>query len=477
MDSFNLSNDKIIGNTELDLDKYEILEKKDGKFIKVSIILFSLIFCLIVLFCILFFILNNKKTEQKKEEEESTDIEKEKTVLLLPTDPNFKKYLDKFPSILKTTSDGKIEIETSAMQDDIPDNKLIFKEENSYSYKKVVIENQENSNQDASLDFSLKVDLTFYFDSKYNQKVKNVEQSSQKSTYIVVNYYLSSLAIKRENIPINEYFLKKIIKIANSDSSDADKAAKLIKIFSEFGYFIPLNIKIGGYFYKKIDNNESYKNYEKLLELESKLDSDEIKSNAEYKNLLNTFIKNFYSEENIYIVGGDINKLDIEEWKSSLNYGNAQIIEYNNLIKITDLLDDFLDDDIYDKLENPLKLVEKKYKNRELYYETLKKAKEYKTNDINISGRDSKRNGLCEKNELIYSVIFNIYEKKRLIDESFNDIIVGWKIISKWDDGTNGSYVLTNDPILTNKIKCEFESRAFRKQDFDLEVFLMKKRE
>ena len=193
MDSSNLNKDKIIGNTELDLDKYEILEKKNGKFKKVSIILFSLIFCLIVLFCILFFILNNKKTEQKKEEEESTDIEEEKTVLLLPTDPNFKKYLDKFPSILKTTSDGKIEIETSAMQDDIPDNKLIFKEENSYSYKKVVIENQENSNQDVSLDFSLKVDLTFYFDSKYNQKVKNVEQSSQKSTYIVVNYYLIGL--------------------------------------------------------------------------------------------------------------------------------------------------------------------------------------------------------------------------------------------------------------------------------------------
>lgn len=476
MDSSNLNKDKIMDGMELDLNKYEILEKKNGKFKKVSIILFSLIFCLIVLICILFLISNNNKKSDQKEEE-STDKEEEKTILLLPSDPNFKKYLDKFPSILRTTPDGKIEIETSAMQDDIPNNKLIFKEENCYSYKKVVIENQENSNQDLSLDFSLKADLTFYFDSKYNQKVKNVEGSSQKSTYIVVNYYISSLTMKREHVPINEYFLKKIIKIANSGSSDTDKAEKLIKIFSEFGYFIPLNIKIGGYFYKKIDNNENYQNLNKLLEFESKLDSDAIKSNAEYKNLLNTFIKNFYSEENIYIVGGDINKLDIEEWKSSLNYGNAQIIEYNNLVKITDLLDDFLDDDIYDKLENPLKLVEKKYKNRELYYETLKKAKEYKTNEIDIKGRDNKRNGLCENNELIYSVLFNIYEKERLIDESFNDIIVGWKIISKWDDGTNGSYILSNDPILTTKIKCKFESRAFRTQDFDLQVFLMKKPE
>ena len=471
MDSSSLTQDKIIDDKELDLDKIENFEKKNSKFIKVSIILFSLIFCLIVIICILFLISSTKKTEEKKE---STDVEEEEEqkVMLFPTDPNFKKYLDKFPSLLKTTSDGKIEIETSAIQDEIPNNKLIFKEENCFSYRKVIIENQDNSN----LDFSLKVDLTFYFDSKYNQKITSVEGSSQKSTYIVVNYYLSSLTIKRENIPLNEYFLKKIIKIANNDSSsNADKAAKLINLFNEFGYFIPLNIKIGGYFYKRIDNNESYQNLEKLLEFESKLDSDVIKSNAEYKDLLNMFIKNFYSEENILIRGGDINKLDIEEWKSSLNYGNAEIIEYNNLVKITDLLEDFLDDDVYQKLEYPLMLVEKKYKNRELYYETLKKAKEYKIYENNIQGRDSRRNGLCENNELIYNVIFNIYEKERIIDESFNDIIVGWKIISKWDDGTNGSYELSYDPILTNKIKCSFKSRTFRKQDFDLQVFLMAK--
>ena len=67
------------------------------------------------------------------------------------------------------------------------------------------------------------------------------------------------------------------------------------------------------------------------------------------------------------------------------------------------------------------------------------------------------------------------FQKMRLyLDEKFDDIIVGWKISSRWRDGTNGEWNMEGNPLLTNKIKIEFVSQSFRGERFDIYVYLMK---
>jgi hypothetical protein len=51
---------------------------------------------------------------------------------------------------------------------------------------------------------------------------------------------------------------------------------------------------------------------------------------------------------------------------------------------------------------------------------------------------------------------------------------VGWKITDNWKDGTNGYWYMEGNPLLTNKIKVEFTSKAFRGEHFSTFVYLMK---
>ena len=92
-------------------------------------------------------------------------------------------------------------------------------------------------------------------------------------------------------------------------------------------------------------------------------------------------------------------------------------------------------------------------------------------------------NGICHENDKL-----QIYEKKYVrkcdgkflqvnlleINENYDDIIVGWKITSRWRDGTNGSWKLKENPLLKKSFNCIFTSKRFRGERFDIYVYLMK---
>ena len=96
--------------------------------------------------------------------------------------------------------------------------------------------------------------------------------------------------------------------------------------------------------------------------------------NANYGNEVNNILNNFYSNSEKIIIGGDLKKDNFEDWKLSINEKNAEIINYDNIIKITDLLDE----DIKIKLKIPLKIIDEKYEKRKNYYETVNKLKKKK---------------------------------------------------------------------------------------------------
>ena len=62
---------------------------------------------------------------------------------------------------------------------------------------------------------------------------------------------------------------------------------------------------------------------------------------------------------------------------------------------------------------------------------------------------------------------------KRTVSQSFSDIIVGFKIVSRWNDGTNGSWKLDKNPILQKEINVIFTSKLFRGERFEVHVYLM----
>ena len=96
--------------------------------------------------------------------------------------------------------------------------------------------------------------------------------------------------------------------------------------------------------------------------------------NANYGNEVKNILNEFYSNSKKNIIGGDLKKDNFEDWKLSINEKNAEIINYDNIIKITDLLDE----DIKIKLKIPLKIIDEKYEKRKNYYETLKNLKQIK---------------------------------------------------------------------------------------------------
>ena len=199
--------------------------------------------------------------------------------------------------------------------------------------------------------------------------------------------------------------------------------------------------------------------------------------NANYGNEVNNILNEFYSNSKKIIIGGDLKKDNFEDWKLSINEKNAEIINYDNIIKITDLLDE----DMKIKLKVPLKIIDEKYEKRKNFYETIKKLKQIKkSGTIKRSG-----NG---KFELGFDSNYNnlIYSQTRIIkkdwgwnewvvianeDISTNDIIVGIKIIP--EKNKDGKWEIKENPLLTKQMTINFKSEWWCGINYELILYYM----
>ena len=215
----------------------------------------------------------------------------------------------------------------------------------------------------------------------------------------------------------------------------------------------------------------------KFLDIKANLKTLFIDASGNYSSQTENYLKNFFYNENLIIKGGDINKESLDDWKLSINFNNSEIIDYSNIIKITDLINDALDKQTRKLLKIPLSLVDEKYNKynkREKYYNYLIKVKEF-YNYGSFKGEDSKINGITETDDLIYSEYIDMRDDK-VIDETYKDLIVGWKVHSFWHDGTNGKYTMT-DPIRSNRVIANFKTRFLRDLHYSLEIFFLKRPE
>ena len=135
-------------------------------------------------------------------------------------------------------------------------------------------------------------------------------------------------------------------------------------------------------------------------------------------------------------------------------------------------------------LPNEIIELKKSVDNRSDYYKLKKEVRNYAhKNTHGTSDEINWTNGILNESEnpKVYMKKFEkkcdgkAFQKVTInFDENFKDIIIGWRIESKWEDGTNGEWFMDENPLLTNKFKCKFVSQFFRGQRFNVYIYFMK---
>lgn len=180
-------------------------------------------------------------------------------------------------------------------------------------------------------------------------------------------------------------------------------------------------------------------------------------------------------------IGGDTNK-KLEDWVSTVDFDNAEIIEYTEIRDITD----FIDEKLKEKLEGPINKVIEIY---ELRGEYLRKMKELRNNkgELRYENRnDNLKIGYCQKVRGIIcdeSESFSVDSKtlldgKKNVQKTIMDAaIVGIEIINNYKESKNASFTFENPILNENKkyIDITFQSRKKKGiMDFAIKIYTMK---
>lgn len=431
------------------------------------LIVLIIIFILFVFIFIYFLFCRNRKINVAEEKKE------------IEANPQIKRFKEIVPSFIKSDSKGDLYLNYKNGFKEIPLKNIYYKEDESSTIKFVnreqLIGLESNSDLLGSADISI-----FHFHSNFNFGVKEILKQTYQSKTLIARYKLGTIYIKKENIALEQTLLDKLNMIANYPSNE-DKVKELEEIFESYGFFIPLHIQIGGMLKKEIQEAEELTYYNKSIsELELKVDKY---ANGKLNYTKNEIFKDLFSNKDVFIIGGDKFKETFEEWKETLNLQNADIIGYNNIIDVTQLLDMKLKL----KIKEPLKIIREKYNKRKKYYEYLKAARNMvKTGKMRVKGNDIISHGICKIDNNLISVTSQKFDQswaltsqtKHITISTNENIIVGWKIMT--DKPVRGSWTL-EDPLLKNEVNIRFVQTFFQSfrpfskvQSFILELYVLK---
>ena len=394
---------------------------------------------------------------------------------------DIEKYLESknpLPCFLKTNN-GNFEVYNNGFEKitlkDIKYEEMITGREFEFASFESELSSQNNGemSQEAFLD------ITFYHcDASFNREAKNLQNYHIKKKSLVGKCILYKVSIDPIKIKLSPFIIDEINNIANSSKPNYKKAIELDKKFGSYGFFVPLQIYIGGMFSNNDENLKSLETNNSQINLKAHAYYKKNEGNFKHINLTKREMQEFFKSSQRKIKGGDIYKTDIDSWKDSLTVLNSEIIGYSNLKEITD----FIPQNIKQKIEEPLEFIERKYEIRKKYCEVINNLKELKDNQIKKGNHDINV-GICEEREIPKIYIVK-YEAKgdgkffqsinKRVSDSYEDIIVGYQIISCWGDGTNGDWSLKGNPLLKKSCDFSFESQLFRGERFKVNVYLMK---
>ena len=438
-------------------DREDLLKNLKKKPKKLKKLIYSLIFIsilIIIFFCILFYKRKNNQLER---------------------------FYNSIPASLKSDSNGNFNLDRSGFKTISNSNKL-YKAENFMVIFKTL--SNQIAKMNGNMDASILLDAAIYhnefnFKTEINEIISKSYESESYS--FVAKIKIGSISFLSNNIQLTESFKDRIKTITNENSyTNEEKAKNLDNLINLHGYYIPLKINFGGLF--MIDSQDIKNIEEDIKKLNGSLGinimNKTLDINANYGNEVNNILNEFYSNSKKIIIGGDLKKDNFEDWKLSINEKNAEIINYDNIIKITDLLDE----DIKIKLKVPLKIIDEKYEKRKNYYETVNKIKQIKkSGKIKRSGNGNYELGFDNKyNNLIYSQTriikkdwgWNEWVVIANEDISTNDIIVGIKIIP--EKNKDGKWEIKENPLLNYEMSIKISSDSFNEINYKIIVYMMK---
>lgn len=403
---------------------------------------------------------------------------RKKTVKTLSDIENYLESKKPLPCFLKSNN-GNFEAYNNGFEnitlEDIKYEKMITGRE----FEFLTFESELSSQNNGEITQEAFLDITFFHcDASFNREAKTLQNYHIKKKSLVGKCILYKVSIDPIKIKLSSFIIDQINNIAYSSKSEYGKAEELDKILGSLGFFIPLQIYIGGMFSIDDENINSLEknNYNTNIRAHANYEKNE--GNYNYRNFNKNEVQEFFKSSKRKIKGGDTYKTDFDSWKDSLNVLNSEIIGYSNLFEITN----FIPQNIKKNIEGPLGLIEIKYKIRKKYCEIINKLKQL-NDQLITNGKDDISRGICEERDIpkIYMVEYEpkgdgkfFQSIKKRVSHAYEDIIVGYQIISCWRDGTNGRWSLKGDPLLKRNCDFSFESQLFRGERFKVNVYLMK---
>lgn len=385
----------------------------------------------------------------------------------------FERFFSIIPSFIRSNSNGFFETNRNGLME-IPSNRIYYKREESCFIQK--IELNQMSSVAGNIDVSLLTDIAIIH-SDANFKIHTYEQINKNESIssFVVKYISGYMSINTEDIKLKDSFKKKIEEISDEkEYTDIDKAVELDKLFKSYGFYIPQKIYVGGSFIIELSNVEINEKRGFSMNISGKTDiTNVVKLNGTSKNSNDKIVNFLNNAQKSVIIGGDKKAENFQDWKSSIDMDNIEVISYDNIIEITNILDRQLKK----KLKKPFELIEEKYNLRKKYYgiiADLKKKKSYSNKKVGKYYSE----GICEKeNELIYSIDIHIREKWDFkgfdFQKSYPDVIIGWEIESL--ETFNGECRIEESPLLKKEIKFNFVRQFYiLGSKYDIKIFLMK---
>lgn len=315
--------------------------------------------------------------------------------------------------------------------------------------------------------------------NQFKLQIDSCLNNSRKSTYFFGKYILYTINIKEDYINLTKKNNEKFERIANSSSTDEEKLEDLELVLNTIGYYVPTQLEIGGKF---ITKDNAFNNKSHFL---AKMNSDTDIQTSLFNNQNKTGLKseeeiqNMFKSQSKIIKGGDTSQTDIEAWKKSINLDNAAVIGYSSFTPI----EDFIDKDTRQKLSGVIRLLNRKYRARKEYLQIIS---DLKKNNLSTSiGKErtgSYEIGICKEQD--YPKIRRIkteykghgqdFQKIEMkCSKNFKEIIVGWKVNDLWKDGTNGTWKLIQNPLLSKGIELDFVSKIFRGEHFGVDIYVM----
>ena len=296
-----------------------------------------------------------------------TEIFNDKTLQL--------KLLNKFPpGFLKLDSDGKVEINRTVKLN-IPLENMTFSQAKNYRSDTNKIENNyddslfSKDSKGANANISKSIKNIFNIGLETNLKMEDNNKKENKSKSIRYKHSIFQRYIKvsihQKDFKLDESIKQEFKNILNK-KSDKEKINELFKLYSKYGFGVPLEFILGGKYYIYFDARSE----EEKKEIESKLNNltsisannQKIGFNFDLNNKNEAKAKMENLNIQMDVVGGNSEKKDdFNEWLKSLTLDNIEIIKYEQVIPIHEYCDEDIKNEIENLLERENNKILKKY--------------------------------------------------------------------------------------------------------------------